>query len=348
MSWLEQRWRRQRSVARLWVAGFSEALEIWTHIALSGYSWTHSKFMLVPVIFSISVLSFSFMASRWMSWFEQRWRRQRSVMSIVNCMVQCTTWKLNAYSSFGLSGVCVRMCDWFLCVCVFKMEDGCVGSKNDEGDSEVWWALWVGGFIQPFESWTHIALSGYSWKHVFSVFSLHVCRVCVCGSGAFFFLVILSFHVFLFLFFFCPWFRVSWFFLPFFLWLLFSFFIDWFRDVVFPCFLGWVCFRVFSSDVDLGWTTHTNTHATRDNKKTSTTSPQERTYTPTEHRHDDKMMNRTQNKRDTESLNTQWHWWTRKKRLDTMMKWCMNPNMRHKTTKCPKCKKKWTAHKMHS
>ena len=39
---------------------------------------------------------------------------------------------------------------------------------------------------------------------------------------------------------------------------------------------------------------------------------------------------------------TQTHWWTRKKRFDTMTKWYVNPNVRHKPTNCSKAKKRIT------
>ena len=55
--------------------------------------------------------------------------------------------------------------------------DGCLGSNNDDVCSEVWEALWIAGFGEPIESWTHIALSGYSWKHVcFSVSCFSACH----------------------------------------------------------------------------------------------------------------------------------------------------------------------------
>ena len=48
---------------------------------------------------------------RWMSRLEQRWRAQRSVISIVNCRIPWTNRDLNVYCAFGLFlKACLRQC----------------------------------------------------------------------------------------------------------------------------------------------------------------------------------------------------------------------------------------------
>ena len=64
-----------------------------------------------------------------------------------------------------------------LCMNNTTSSDGCLGSNNDEGCSEVWQALCIAGISEPTESWTHIALSVCSWKHV--CFSVCVFLRCV-------------------------------------------------------------------------------------------------------------------------------------------------------------------------
>ena len=69
---------------------------------------------------------------RRMSRLEQRWRAQRSVISIVNCRIPWTNRDLNVYCAFGISlKACLLQCllifmppalskaIWFSCVCVF-------------------------------------------------------------------------------------------------------------------------------------------------------------------------------------------------------------------------------------
>ena len=50
----------------------------------------------------------------------------------------------------------------------------CLGSSNDERDSEVWSALWVAWFSEPLESGTHGILSVYFWKHFSWRWKLHL------------------------------------------------------------------------------------------------------------------------------------------------------------------------------
>ena len=48
---------------------------------------------------------------RWMSRFEQRWRAQRSAISIVNCRIPWADRVLNTYCTFGISlKVCLLQC----------------------------------------------------------------------------------------------------------------------------------------------------------------------------------------------------------------------------------------------
>ena len=52
---------------------------------------------------------------RWMSRFEQRWRAQRSAISIVNCRIPWTDRNLNAYCAFGISlKACLLQCLCFV------------------------------------------------------------------------------------------------------------------------------------------------------------------------------------------------------------------------------------------
>ena len=52
---------------------------------------------------------------RWMSRFEQRWRAQRSAISIVNCRIPWTDRDLNAYCAFGISlKACLLQCLCFV------------------------------------------------------------------------------------------------------------------------------------------------------------------------------------------------------------------------------------------
>ena len=50
-----------------------------------------------------STCNFIYNFQRWMSWLEQRWRAQRSAISIVNCRIPWTNRILNAYCAFGIS-----------------------------------------------------------------------------------------------------------------------------------------------------------------------------------------------------------------------------------------------------
>ena len=56
------------------------------------------------------------------------------------------------------------------CIKNATSSDGSLGSKNDEGCSEVWQVLRITGFIQwTTESWTYMTFSAYSWECVCSV-----------------------------------------------------------------------------------------------------------------------------------------------------------------------------------
>ena len=61
---------------------------------------------------------------RWMSRFEQRWRAQRSAISIVNCRIPWTDRDLNAYCAFGIS---LKAC---LLQCLFCVVSAAVAFKH--------------------------------------------------------------------------------------------------------------------------------------------------------------------------------------------------------------------------
>ena len=63
-----------------------------------------------------STCNFIYNFQRWMSRFDQRWRAQRSAISIVNCRIPWTDRNLNAYCAFGISlTACLLQCVCFFC-----------------------------------------------------------------------------------------------------------------------------------------------------------------------------------------------------------------------------------------
>ena len=62
-----------------------------------------------------STCNFIYNFQRWMSRFDQRWRAQRSAISIVNCRIPWTDRDLNAYCAFGISlKACLLQCLCFV------------------------------------------------------------------------------------------------------------------------------------------------------------------------------------------------------------------------------------------
>ena len=156
-------------------------------------------------------------------------------------------WRWVAWGG-GVWGVkCLEKC-WGVIESMFSG----LGSNNDEGDSEVWSALWVVWFSEPLASWTRhfsfilflfiLCISSFS-SILFFVFFLF-CFVFVSSWFACDF----YFRHFLFSFFFFvifSWFECSWFFFRVFFFLSFSFFGILFF-MIFLCNLFSGCLFVFS------------------------------------------------------------------------------------------------------
>ena len=72
-------------------------------------------------IFVCIVFTISYNLQRWMSRLEQRWRAQRSAISIVNCRIPWIDRNLNAYCTLGISWECACFSVIFIFVVVVTL-----------------------------------------------------------------------------------------------------------------------------------------------------------------------------------------------------------------------------------
>ena len=93
----------------LWHAGGGSALDLLPLSWSYRWYWTASVFAYRFGWLSTSCIKYNF--QRRMSRLEQRWRAQRSVISIVNCRIPWTNRDLNVYCAFGISlKACLLQC----------------------------------------------------------------------------------------------------------------------------------------------------------------------------------------------------------------------------------------------
>ena len=114
-------------------------------------------------------------------WMSSCIKRFVSACGWWGCMQPCMHARLHAappcmYACIGLHVSCMRTCvqsmHATLCVSMRMhaignvlhynktFSNGCLGSRIDEGRSEMRYALWIADFSEPSDFWTHMALLG--------------------------------------------------------------------------------------------------------------------------------------------------------------------------------------------